>query len=719
MNEDKRKELQRFAYLSVKEEGREYINFLTKVMKIMKPKEWEKLVSYGDIANNTGMLYEIESIDKSVYSFLKKNIIDKTNKGTLGNTRTIQRQLNLDGKYTDKYVMANLETIIKQEMPDISDEDIKSYRKIIEQFQLVNMGACQNINFHILDKKYSNLFSFDQLSLIVSYPVIQDAILELTDSELECLNVSLTEYIDRERNIISAPEESDWNYETEMYLASLMSGEYEDVIKEISSVENEAERKELYKKLGYILSSPNFYRIHSLEELNNYSEIKRDVCKKIIEGEDLSEYPLIQEMSELDRNRFAVLQHFGPYSGSEMIQMFKPEQFKGQSRNEFPLPVIYAIKQLYEIDDVDLMRSIANDLFDKEYIPERDCSIRLLDKSIKTFLQKEYNKSLTDVSEIPEMSKELKEKFEIDDFEGEILDATDMDFSLMVTSIAPYSNDANAQNISNYSDYWNRQYKKAQFFCYSNITNSNISTAEIPYTLVGVSEIKGLQYAAPFDSNSNSNLMSPITESVMMFPLDELAKYNEMTEINSKRVTPTYIPLLKKYGELINLEQSQKASKDFGNIPIVFIDTDKIRYKQLEKNIRLIKQYKDSEDPALLPIIAQNMSFDEMLEDFYMVDEDEMDIATECFGDNSEEFKDFIGNIDLQQLIEELNTLEYADENDLHVKLEDVLASTEIPHNNNSQESLEKNTSDLRSSEIEQITSILMRTIEQQKEIGE
>ena len=108
-----------------------------------------------------------------------------------------------------------------------------------------------------------------------------------------------------------------------------------------------------------------------------------------------------------------------------------------------------------------------------------------------------------------------------------------------------------------------------------------------------------------------------------------------------------------------------------------------------------------------------------MLEDFYMVDEDEMDIATECFGDNSEEFKDFIGNIDLQQLIEELNTLEYADENDLHVKLEDVLASTEIPHNNNSQESLEKNTSDLRSSEIEQITSILMRTIEQQKEIGE
>lgn len=718
MNENKRKELQRFAYISVKEEGREYINFLTKVMKIMNPKQWEKLISYGDIANNKGMLYEVQAIDKSVYGFLKKSIIDNTNKGTLGNVRTIQRQLNLDGKYTDKYIMANLETIMKQEMPDISNEDMKAYREIIERFQLVNMGACQNINFHILDKKYSDLFSFDQLSLIVSYPVIQDAILSLSDGELECLKVSLTDYIDREKNIISNEEESDWNYETEMYLASLMSGEYKSIIDEIQCIENRNERTEHLKRLGYILSSPNFFNIHTLDELNNFSNIKKEVCKKIVNGEDLSDYPLIQEMDDISKNRFAVLQHFGLYSGAEMVQMFKPEQFKGRSSNEFPLPVIYAIKQLYQIKDADTLRKIATDLLDKEYIDEKDCSIRLLDKSIKVFLEKEYNKSLTDVSTIPNMSDELKQKFGIEDFKGRILDATDIDFSLMVTSIAPYSNDANAKHINNYSDYWNRKYKKAQFFCYSNINNSNISTAEIPYTLVGVSEVKGLQYAAPFDSNSDSNLMSPMAESVMLFPLDELAKYNEMTEINSKRVQPTYIPLLKKYGEIINLKQSQKAARDFGNIPIVFIDTDKIRYKQLEKNIRLIKRYQDSKDETLLPVIAQNMNFDEMLEDFYSVDEDEVDVATECFGDNSKKFQSFVGSINLQQLIEELNLLDYAEENDLHVTLDDVLSIKESI-NNNTQESLEHNTSDLRSSEIEQISSILMRTIEKQKEIGD
>ena len=718
MNENKRKELQRFAYLSIKEKGIEYISFLTKVMKIMNPNQWEKLISYGDIANNNGMLYEVSEINKSVYHFLKHSIIDKTNKGTLGNAKTIHRQLALDGKYTDKYIMENLETIIKQELPDISDDKIKSYRKKIEQLQLVNMATCKNINFNILDEKYSDLFSFDQLSLIVSYPVIQDAILSLSDSELECLKISLTDYIDREKNIISNEEDSDWNYETEMFLASLMSGEYESIIDEIQSIENKDERTELYKKLGHILSSPNFYNIHTLDELKNFSNIKKEVCQKIVNGDDLSNYPLIQEMDDICKYRFAILQHFGLYSGAEMIQMFKPEQFKSKSINEFPLPVIYAIKQLYQIEDADTMRSVASDLLNKEYIDEKDCSIRLLDKSIKVFLEKDYTRSLTDISTIPHMSDDLKQKYEIEDSEVIILDATDIDFSLMVTSIAPYSNDENAQHIKNYSDYWNRQYKKVQFFCYSFINNSNISTADIPYTLVGVSEVKGLQYAAPFDSNSNSNLMSPITESVMLFPLDELAKYNEMTEINSKRVQPTYIPVLKKYGEIINFEQAQKAARDFGNIPIVFIDTDKIRYKQLEKNIRLIKHYQDSHDKSLLPLIAQNMSFDEMIEDFYSMDEDEIDLVSECFGNNSDEFQNYVESVDLQQLITELNSLDYANENDLHVTLDDVLSKKE-KKTNNTQESLEHNTADLRSSEIEQISSILKRIIDKQKELGD
>jgi hypothetical protein len=203
----------------------------------------------------------------------------------------------------------------------------------------------------------------------------------------------------------------------------------------------------------------------------------------------------------------------------------------------------------------------------------------------------------------------------------------------------------------------------------------------------------------------------------MLLPLNELSKYNQMTEINSKRVTPAYIPLIEKYGEIINYEQSKKASKDFSTeeqkMPIVFIDADKIRYRQLEQNIKLIKEFKDTGDATILPVIAQNMSFDEMLEDFYSVDEDEIDIISESLGRNTKEFSNFVEQIDLHELVEELNMLDYAEENSIRVELEDIIPKQQNKDTkNNSQDSLDENTSDLRISEIEQIKYIITKPLE-------
>ena len=717
MDESKRKELQRLAFISTKERGKEYINFLTKVMRILNPSEWERLVSFGDVANNQGMLYENDEIEDSTYRFLKAHIGQPLNKFLTANLHCKKRQLNMQDKFDDKYIMDNLELIISQEMPNISSDELQQIVEEVKKYQKINTSTLQNINFNMLDEKYSSYFTPEQLALIISYPVIQDSILSLNDNELECLNISLNDYMQREQLIISDVEQSDWNYEMELYLASLMSGQYSELISEISEIESTNEKTILYQNLGYILSSPNFFNVTTVDELKRFSDIKKEVCGKIINGDDLSDYPLIANMGKLEQNRFAILQHYGLYSGAEMIQMFKPEHFKGHSDNPFFLQVINAIKQVYEIKDATLLNNIARDIYDKDYIDEKDCSLRLLDKSIKIFLEKEYNSELTDINNIPTMHQETREKHGIDDFDGILLDATDMDFKLMVTSIAPYSNDVNATHIENYCDYWNRSYQKAQFFCYSHISNANISTAEIPHTLVGVSEVKGLQYVAPFDSNSNSNLMSPIADSVILLPLNELSKYNQMTEINSKRVSPTYIPLIKKYGEVINYEHAKKASKDFSTeerkVPIVFIDADKIRYKQLEHNINLIKDFQDTGDVSILPIIAQTMNFDEMVEDYYSVDEDEIDVVSECLGKNSKEFANFVKQIDLHELVEELNMLEYAEEISIHVELEDIIPKQQSKVTlKNSQESLEENTSYLRISEIEQITHIITKHLE-------
>lgn len=89
MDESKRKELQRFAFVSTKERGKEYINFLTKVMRMLKPSEWERLVSFGDVANNQGMLYENDEIEDSTYRFLKTHIGQPLNKFLIANLHCI------------------------------------------------------------------------------------------------------------------------------------------------------------------------------------------------------------------------------------------------------------------------------------------------------------------------------------------------------------------------------------------------------------------------------------------------------------------------------------------------------------------------------------------------------------------------------------------------------------------------------------------------------
>ena len=68
-----------------------------------------------------------------------------------------------------------------------------------------------------------------------------------------------------------------------------MSGQYTQIISEIGFFNEKKKKKELYIKLGYIMSDPNVYEIKTIEQLESYEKIKEEVMEEY--GEDVGPLP--------------------------------------------------------------------------------------------------------------------------------------------------------------------------------------------------------------------------------------------------------------------------------------------------------------------------------------------------------------------------------------------------------------------------------------------
>lgn len=158
-----------------------------------------------------------------------------------------------------------------------------------------------------------------------------------------------------------------------------------------------------------------------------------------------------------------------------------------------------------------------------------------------------------------------------------------------------------------------------------------------------------------------------------------LADYQNLTEIDSKRINPNYVPLIKCWGEITNFDQAMKAVHDFSDktslIPIVFMDWDKIRYEQAKENLKLISDYQRNLDERMLKHIAQNMVFYQKLDsEIYGHFSFNTNIMSECLGNNSNEFIDYVKRLSLYHLVDNINRhMDYAKENGIKVTLEGLV----------------------------------------------
>lgn len=344
-------------------------------------------------------------------------------------------------RFLTQQYLEELEKVIKLELPDISEEHLAIITSEVRKLQATNSLTIKEINFEILQTKYKRLFNEQQFSTIIKYPYIQDALVSLDDDELKCFEIAFHSYLERENLIIKTPEQSEWNYKMEEYIASLMSEQYRQVIFEISQLTSKEEQEKSYKLLGYILDKPNYYNIQSLDDLMNLERTKKDICRKIMLDEDISAYPLLDAMSKIERYRFVGLQHFGFYPSYELANMFDStidENIDGE--NLWILQTLQKLKQLYHISDEAQLKKRISISEIQPFVSEKKAFSTLLKLLIKTQIEKNLNNNLTEISQLPRMGENDRGKYHLTEYNGTIYDATDTNFSLIVASVSPYTN---------------------------------------------------------------------------------------------------------------------------------------------------------------------------------------------------------------------------------------------------------------------------------------
>jgi len=92
--------------------------------------------------------------------------------------------------------------------------------------------------------------------------------------------------------------------------------------------------------------------------------------------------------------------------------------------------------------------------------------------------------------------------------------------------------------------------------------------------------------------------------------IDKTEEYNEMVfkrEQNGKTKQPDYIVVFKYGDEIRNLDEAIKASKDFGELPIVVVDIEECAKSEKNKVENMIDEYKEDNDPEKLLEIKQKV----------------------------------------------------------------------------------------------------------------
>ena len=142
-------------------------------------------------------------------------------------------------------------------------------QEIFKQMYYMNSDLLKTINFEILSDKFISKLTFEELSRIVCDKKFQETLINLDDKQyalffkLKDTFLTKDNWITGSNMIIKALNNSQFNQLSETVLKNTNT----DILKSYFNIINQEQ---------------NYFGIESIEQLENYEQIKNDVCSSLL-----------------------------------------------------------------------------------------------------------------------------------------------------------------------------------------------------------------------------------------------------------------------------------------------------------------------------------------------------------------------------------------------------------------------------------------------------
>ena len=474
----------------------------------------------------------------------------------IARTLSVETKIEFSKKFDVNTRFKLLGTIANEEavLEELNKLDLDGEKnEVLKRLYKKNNEVLSNIDLRILDKKYLETIGEDKINQISCYPEIQKAILGLSEKEYNifarCLNTYLSDF-----------ETDEWTTIAYDLLFNFQNRQYTKLIENLKDVDEID-----IKKLTKILQLKNYFHIKTVEDFENYEEIKRVHCDEIING-----------IGSVEEKKKAVLFKLFcidmPYA-RKILDKYKEDidSIEDGVEKDFVL----AIQEIINVVDEDVLKQIYDECEEIGIINKN-----VMERKIKNAYGKKYNEGLYETK----CEDRIEEKDLPKELRGLNLNVYDAgtDFKMLITSLACVVHN----NIEDYMKDWNRPAIASQHFCASYIRNDMIKTERIPHLCYGFIQMKEDALMLACDGDMASGEFDFIPSSVIgdryYSPENQINKTTGHNEMDYRRIQggekkqPDYIVAFKKGGEIENIDKIAKAAQDWeGKLPVVIIDVDR------------------------------------------------------------------------------------------------------------------------------------------------
>ena len=346
---------------------------------------------------------------------------------------------------------------------------------IIEKMLRTNR-AILKCKFSFLTQKYIDIFGGNMVNQIACYPDVVDKILEFEDDELAILGKVMAKWTE-----ISEGEEKT------VILNRILEhiGDYRELIESVNSSEDFD-----IGRIIPILIHENSFGIRTIDDIENFGEIKRRKCEELIQSDSIEE-----------KRRAAILKIFGQdlEEVESIISRFGEDI--GEIEDEDLKNYVRSLQEILSVEDEETLGEIFRKVNEIDGI-----NSVLVERKLKNAYWKLYQKDLFRV----EGAKRIKPKKGIE--EGIPLYSAGTDFKMIITSVGAFRDAMVKRN--NYKRDWNRDEIETQHFCASYIRNDMLGHAPVSSICYGFENFDedALMLSAPMDLWSEMERFEAISE---------------------------------------------------------------------------------------------------------------------------------------------------------------------------------------------------------------